>query len=126
MPIVNERLNKLASWSEISFQAFLIIYLEYFMDQLLCDIKGWDNQFNFFSACLWEEKGIRIFICELISEIFIWIFYFSLGLLADSTELITENICNSFWIIYSFSLKSKYSRSNWWIIDVFPGIFNIV
>ena len=112
LPTVNETLNKSASWSDISFlSSFItlvgILYGVIFPNLCFPDNQWLENQFNFFFVCWWEEKGIWVFICEVISVTFMWILYFSLCLFVDCTKVIVQNICNPFQIINSFILKSK-------------------
>ena len=99
LPIVNRRLNKLASWSEISFlSSFNALFgIAYGAVALLISR---DQRISLVSSLSVKErkKGVWAFVCEVISLIFLWIFYFSLGLSADNTEIIVENICNSFLI----------------------------
>ena len=54
-----------------------------------------------------ERKKEFGFSFKVISVIFMQIFYFSPGLLVDSTKVIVENICSPFQIIINFILKRK-------------------
>lgn len=54
-----------------------------------------------------EKKGSRVFICEVVSVIFVLKFYFRVGIFADNTEIIAENIPVFFLIICKIILKSK-------------------
>lgn len=51
-----------------------------------------------------EKKGSRVFICEVVSVIF------RVGIFADNTEIIAENIPVFFLIICKIILKSKKIR----------------
>ena len=84
LPVVNERLNKLESWSEISFLSSFNTLVGIIYGPVALLISR-DKRIFF---CWCEKKRIMVFVCKVISIIFMSIFYFSLGFFANSTEII--------------------------------------
>ena len=81
--------------------------------------------FNFFFVYWWKEKRIRVFICEVISVISI---YLILPCVFLSIVLKMLNIIAICFVLSSFNLKNALSWSKWSFhrdhtSDPFPGIF---
>ena len=100
---VNERFHKLASWLEISFLSSFEFLVGILYGPVALVVSG-DKQIilisSFSIGMRKKELGFLFVRCNFCMNN-------SVGFSADSIEKIIENICNSFWIINSFILKSK-------------------
>ena len=107
LPVITERLNKSASWSEISFLSSFNTLIGILYGPVALLISSDERISLISSLSIGERKSNLGFRLLGNNGNFYVNIFFSLGLFANSTKVIADNIYIPFRIIYSFILKSK-------------------